>query len=114
MEITLRKGGLEARADPMGGELVSLRDGTYEYIWNGDPAYWSGRNPILFPIVGALRDGTVRIGQTAFHMARHGFAGGGHSPWPRREQILWSFVCGRIPTLWHSIHTRLCFPCAIL
>lgn len=74
MEITLRKGGLEARADPMGGELVSLRDGAYEYIWNGDPAYWSGRNPILFPIVGALRNETVRIGQTAFHMARHGFA----------------------------------------
>lgn len=74
MEITLRKGGLEARADPMGGELVSLRDGADEYIWNGDPAYWSGRNPVLFPIVGALRDGTVRVGEKVCHMARHGFA----------------------------------------
>ena len=74
MEITLRKGGLKARADAMGGELVSLRDGADEYIWNGDPTYWSGRNPVLFPIVGALRDGTVRIGQTVCRMARHGFA----------------------------------------
>lgn len=74
MEITLRKDGLEARADPMGGELVSLRDGADEYIWNGDPAYWSGRNPVLFPIVGALRDGTVQVGQKVCHMARHGFA----------------------------------------
>lgn len=74
MEITLRKGGLEARVDTMGGELVSLQNGADEYIWNGDPAYWSGRNPVLFPIVGALRDGTVRIGQRVCRMARHGFA----------------------------------------
>ena len=62
MEIVLKRGGLTARVDTLGGELVSLRDaeGT-EYIWGGDPAYWSGRNPILFPIVGGLKDGTVRI-----------------------------------------------------
>ena len=40
MEIVLKRGGLTARVDTMGGELVSLRDaeGT-EYIWGGDPAY---------------------------------------------------------------------------
>lgn len=75
MELTLQKNGLTARADAMGGELVSLRDrqGT-EYIWNGDPAYWSGRNPVLFPIVGGLKDGRVDIGGKTFEMARHGFA----------------------------------------
>lgn len=75
MQIKLRRGGLTALADTMGGELVSLRDwqGT-EYIWGGDPAYWSGRNPILFPIVGGLKDGKVEIGGRTFEMARHGFA----------------------------------------
>lgn len=75
MQIALKRGGLTALVDTMGGELVSLRDaeGT-EYIWGGDPAYWSGRNPILFPIVGALRDGTVRIGGQSYQMDRHGFA----------------------------------------
>lgn len=75
MELTLRRNGLTARADTMGGELVSLRDrqGT-EYIWGGDPAYWSGRNPVLFPIVGSLKDGRVDIGGRTFEMARHGFA----------------------------------------
>ena len=75
MEIVLKRGGLTARVDTMGGELVSLRDaeGT-EYIWGGDPAYWSGRNPILFPIVGGLKDGTVRIGGQSYQMDRHGFA----------------------------------------
>ena len=75
MQIVLKRGGLTALADTMGGELVSLRDaaGT-EYIWGGDPAYWSGRNPILFPIVGGLKDGTVRIGGKPYQMDRHGFA----------------------------------------
>ena len=75
MELTIRKNGLTAQAETLGGELVSLRDrrGT-EYIWGGDPAYWSGRNPVLFPIVGGLRDGRVNIGGKPFEMARHGFA----------------------------------------
>lgn len=75
MELTIRKNGLTARTDTLGGELVSFRDrqGT-EYIWNGNPAYWSGRNPVLFPIVGGLKDGRVDIGGKPFEMARHGFA----------------------------------------
>ncbi len=75
MEIELRKGALRAGAVTHGGELVSFRDeeGT-EYIWSGDPAYWSGRDPILFPIVGALKDGTVQTDRGPCHMARHGFA----------------------------------------
>ncbi len=75
MEITLKRGGLTARVDTMGGELVSLRNAEgLEHIWGGDPAYWSGRNPILFPIVGGLKEGTVHIGGKPYEMARHGFA----------------------------------------
>ena len=62
MTIELTKGGLRATVDTLGGELVSLRDreGT-EYIWQGDPACWSGRNPILFPFVGSLKENRVRF-----------------------------------------------------
>ena len=75
MQIQLRKGGLRAVTDTHGGELISLRDpaGT-EYIWGGDPAFWSGRNPNLFPIVGNQKDGTVRFDGEPFRMGRHGFA----------------------------------------
>ncbi len=75
MEIVLRRGGLTAKAETMGGELVSLQDaqGT-EYIWGGDPAFWTGRNPVLFPIVGGLRGGTIHIQGRPFQMGRHGFA----------------------------------------
>jgi galactose mutarotase-like enzyme len=75
MQITLRRGALTAAAETHGGELVSLWDGQgAEYIWDGDPAYWTGRNPILFPIVGALKNGTVEINGSRYEMARHGFA----------------------------------------
>lgn len=75
MRIELRKGALRAAADTQGGELVSLRDGDgTEYIWGGDPAFWTGRNPVLFPIVGSLRGGTVRLRGRDFRMGRHGFA----------------------------------------
>ena len=75
MRITLRRGGLTAEAETMGGELVSLRDRQdTEYIWNGDPAYWPGRNPVLFPIVGGLKGGKISIGGETYEMGRHGFA----------------------------------------
>ena len=75
MEIPLRRGGLTALADPQGGELVSLEDsqGT-QYLWGGDPAYWSGRSPNLFPIVGALKGRQILCDGRQYAMSRHGFA----------------------------------------
>lgn len=77
MQFELKKGGLRAAARSLGGELVSLRDEKgQEYIWEGDPAFWSGQNPVLFPIVGSLKDGKVDIGGKIYEMGRHGFARG--------------------------------------
>lgn len=75
MKYELNLGSFTALADEQGGELVSLKDGTgREYLWQGDPKYWSGRNPTLFPIVGGLKNGTVCFDGEPFEMARHGFA----------------------------------------
>ncbi len=74
MRFTLSRGALDAAVQTRGGELVSLRRNGAEYIWGGDPAFWSGQNPILFPIVGSLKDGQVDIGGRTFSMSRHGFA----------------------------------------
>ncbi len=75
MKFELSCGGMRAVADSRGGELISLQDaqGT-QYIWNGDPAFWAGRNPLLFPIVGNLKNGEVQIRGQACRMGRHGFA----------------------------------------
>ncbi len=74
MEYTLKNERFTAAVTTHGGELVSFREGETEYLWQGDAAYWAGRNPILFPIVGALKDGAVESPNGPCRMARHGFA----------------------------------------
>jgi galactose mutarotase-like enzyme len=43
-------------------------------MWNGDPAVWAGRAPLLFPIVGVLNGGSLRLGTMSYPLPRHGFA----------------------------------------
>ena len=77
MRIELKRGAYTAAVETKGGELVSFQDEQrVEYIWSGDPQYWPGRNPNLFPIVGNLKDGRVAFDGKSCEMARHGFARG--------------------------------------
>jgi galactose mutarotase-like enzyme len=57
-------------------EMTSLIDkkSGKEILWNGDPAYWAGRNPILFPIVGSTFDKKIHINGSTYEMGNHGFA----------------------------------------
>jgi galactose mutarotase-like enzyme len=72
--IVLRASGASARIARHGAELTSWTIGGRERIWSADPAYWARSAPILFPVVGASRDGAVSIGGTGFAMPQHGFA----------------------------------------
>ena len=55
--VTLKNGELTAAIDAMGAQLTSLALGGKEYLWQADPAVWGKHAPILFPIVGSIRDG---------------------------------------------------------
>jgi galactose mutarotase-like enzyme len=73
--VTLSSDALSAELDPKGAQLSALRDRDgRDLLWNGDPAIWAGRAPILFPIVGVLVDGKYRLGSTSYSLPRHGFA----------------------------------------
>ena len=75
MEITLTKGCVTARADSHGAELFSyLAEDGRQVLWGGSEASWTGRSPVLFPMVGALADNTTRIGGKPYSMRQHGFA----------------------------------------
>ena len=75
MQFELKKGNVKGIVESHGGELVSFKDKEgKEYIWSGDPAYWTGRNPNLFPVVGNLKEGKVEINGKQYEMGRHGFA----------------------------------------
>ena len=75
--IAISNGELTARIDPLGAELLSLQDSAgREYMTDGDPAFWTGHAPLLFPIVGALHGGTYRHDGREYALAKHGFARG--------------------------------------
>jgi len=75
--VSLSSGDLTAEVNPLGAQLSTLRDRTgRDLLWDGDPAVWTGRAPILFPIVGTLAGGCYRLGPKIYHLPRHGFARG--------------------------------------
>ncbi len=45
-----------------------------EYLWNGDPTFWGKKSPVLFPIVGGLKDNTYYYNEKSYQLNRHGFA----------------------------------------
>lgn len=71
---TISSGDLEATIDSMGAQLMSLRLGGGEYLWQGDERFWPRRAPVLFPIVGVLRDGRARSARGEVTLGRHGIA----------------------------------------
>ena len=75
MIYSLKSDKLEIKVSTLGAELQSIKgaDG-FEYLWQGDPQYWDGRSPILFPIVGGLPGGKYSWKGVTYEMGSHGFA----------------------------------------
>lgn len=76
MNTLLRSGTAEAVISSLGAELISFKrtDTETEYMWSGDAAYWTGRSPVLFPIIGAANQGEIKADGKAYKIANHGFA----------------------------------------
>ncbi|WP_331377476.1 aldose 1-epimerase family protein [Sphingomonas sp. 37zxx] len=73
--MTISDEALSAAVNPLGAELSSLTDtGGREWMTNADPAFWTGRSPLLFPIVGALNGGRYRVDGVTYELPPHGFA----------------------------------------
>ena len=59
-----------------GAELISFKDlkSENEFIWNGNPEFWGKHSPVLFPIVGALKEDSYLLNGEKYNLSRHGFA----------------------------------------
>ncbi|MET0946805.1 MAG: aldose 1-epimerase family protein, partial [Flavobacterium sp.] len=55
-------------------ELFSLKSQDKEFIWEGNPAFWGKHSPVLFPIVGTLKNNTYTVLGQEYQLPRHGFA----------------------------------------
>ena len=72
--ITIRGGALEASIDTAGAQLMSLKKDGGEYLWQRDPQWWPRCAPVLFPIVGNIRDDRADSAQGEIRFGRHGLA----------------------------------------
>lgn len=75
MTYSIKSNKLTATFNAKGAELTSLKDNNdKEYIWEANPHYWGKHSPVLFPIVGVLKDNSYIYNGKTYTLSRHGFA----------------------------------------
>ncbi|ROR28563.1 galactose mutarotase-like enzyme [Mobilisporobacter senegalensis] len=74
MIVSIKSKSATAAIDTLGAELKSFIDNSTgkDYIWCGDPKHWKGVSPLLFPMVGNLRNGKTMINGKEFQIPKHG------------------------------------------
>jgi galactose mutarotase-like enzyme len=103
---TLRSDGATATILADGAELCSLKD-THglELLWQAGPE-WRRHAPLLFPIVGKLKNDELRHRGKTYKMTQHGFARDHRFEWIEREPDRCTLV------LTDSAETRQRYPFA--
>ena len=74
MEVFLKNDNCSAKIISKGAELKSLTVGGRELMWRADPAFWGKTSPLLFPMIGTLKDGKTLINEKEYKITKHGFA----------------------------------------
>ncbi len=67
---------LTVKAKSSGAELVSVAakaDGA-EFLWPADPSIWGRHAPVLFPLVGMVKNNQFRYRGRSYQLGQHGFA----------------------------------------
>jgi galactose mutarotase-like enzyme len=74
--MDMKNGHLFVGINDKGAELTAITDMLtgYEFLWGADPAVWARHAPVLFPIVGKLKNNELHIDSNIFSMSQHGFA----------------------------------------
>lgn len=74
MLYTIRNEDLMAQVSSSGAQLMSLEGKNHtQYLWQGNPRYWSDRSLTIFPYVARLTKGCYRYKGKFYHMSIHGF-----------------------------------------
>ncbi|WP_234123583.1 aldose 1-epimerase family protein [Clostridium hydrogenum] len=76
MTVKLQNDVLTIEVSEKGAELTSIKanKNNDEYLWTANSEFWGRHAPILFPIVGKVKNDTYRIGENTFNLTQHGFA----------------------------------------
>lgn len=72
--MRIENGKMSISIKEEGAELTSIKYKGNEFLWNGDKKYWGRQSPVLFPIVGRLKDDSMLVDGVEYFMGQHGFA----------------------------------------
>ncbi|MGB4958533.1 MAG: aldose 1-epimerase family protein [Saprospiraceae bacterium] len=86
---------LRVEVSALGAELsrITHRETGLDYLWCGDPTFWGRKAPILFPIVGKLKDNKMIYDGVEYRMNQHGFARDLTFEVVEQTQTLVSLIC---------------------
>ncbi|MCT7615836.1 aldose 1-epimerase family protein [Aliarcobacter butzleri] len=76
MNYEIKNSFIAAQIKSFGAELNSLKkcDENFEYIWQANSKYWARHSPVLFPIVGRLKEDSYFYKNKKYSLSQHGFA----------------------------------------
>ena len=112
MTYTLKNENLTVTVNSLGAEVVSVKDRNgRELWWNGDPAFWKGHSPILFPACGGLWNGKYMLNGKEYNMPKHGFVRGMEFDVDKESPVLESDEVSEVSfTVTGNEDTAACFP----
>lgn len=73
--IHLENQAYSADVSPLGAELHKVVDKAHDrqILWTGDPAVWKRHSPVLFPVIGRLKNLEYTYEGKTYHLGQHGF-----------------------------------------
>ncbi|MCT7910526.1 aldose 1-epimerase family protein [Arcobacter lacus] len=76
MSYEIKNSFIKVQIKSFGAELNSLKkcDENFEYIWQANSKYWARHSPVLFPIVGRLKEDSYFYKNKKYSLSQHGFA----------------------------------------
>lgn len=72
--ISISNKRIDVEISTMGAELMSIKKNGKEILWDGNPAFWANRAPIMFPICGRLKEDKFLFEGKEYYLSKHGFA----------------------------------------
>ncbi len=71
--VVLKNDRITLHIAEKGAEIRKMTLDGKDVLWSGDPAYWAGVAPVMFPFCGGLRDDTYTYEGKAYTMPKHGY-----------------------------------------